>query len=762
MKSNFIQKLTILIISFSLSLSVSAVPAKRGVKRIITLTNGSQIEALLCGDEHLHYYQDAKGNCYIANENGLYDLQSEQQMEARIQVAQAKKQQRDFVTKRKVGEIKNKAIFRGERKGLIILANFTDKKFSMDEPKALFERIANEKGYSEGNFRGSVSDYFYDNSYGKFDLTFDIVGPIELSHNLAYYGRNQNGREGNDIRPEVMIHEAILAADEEVDYKDYDWDNDGEVDQIFVIYAGYNEAQGGPANTIWPHMYALEYSGLNEVLDDVTVNTYACSSELANDRGTQVDGIGTICHEFSHCMGFPDMYDTSYKNFGMGDWSLMNSGNYNGDGFCPAAYTSYERMVCGWLEPIELTEAVNITGMKGLTDGGESYIIYGDNDTRAEYYLLENRQPISWDAELPGKGLLIMHVDYDSDIWQTNQVNRVGGDNGHQRLTIFHADNDNGGTNRTSNAGDLYPYRNNNSWTSTSVPAATQYNGTNTPKPLENREVTEITLNTDGTIDFKFHLADETHPTYQSVFLNQFATTPLSYEAGKSYNVHSNRLFKSGTWETLWLPFAVTNAQLKTIFGNNVSVAVFTGMNENGEEVLFETTDETIEANTPMLIQVNTPDTYNDMGTLIQMPFGDSELSVETNHNNFTFMGLKLKSTEKLNCFTLVDDYFFNEYNSESCQLLAFQAIMTTNSEKVRKGMKITVDGVTLNEDVDTSFINPDDDPNSIANNTLEELKNNPTIYSIDGRIIGNGINLLRTNKLPKGIYIVNGKKLII
>lgn len=146
-----------------------------------------------------------------------------------------------------------------------------------------------------------------------------------------------------------MVAEACLAADSEVNFADYDWDGDGEVDQVFVLYAGLGEAAGGDDDTVWPHMWNLSSSDYRKslTLDNVKVDTYACSSEMTKDYDTFgypdiVSGIGTFCHEFSHCLGYPDMYDMNYKNFGMATWDLMDYGNYNGKGFIPSGYTAYE------------------------------------------------------------------------------------------------------------------------------------------------------------------------------------------------------------------------------------------------------------------------------------------------------------------------------------------------------------------------------------------------------------------------------------
>ena len=188
---------------------------------------------------------------------------------------------------------------------------------------------------------------------------------------MAYYGENNSN--GDDKRAATMVAEACRLADKDVDFARYDWDGDNEVDQVYVIYAGYSEASGAPPSTVWPHEWDLESAtsirdgdGAFE-LDGTVINTYACSNELQGTRGSRISGIGTACHEFSHCLGLPDMYDTTGKAFGMDCWDLLDYGCYNNDEYTPAPFTSYERMFCGWLEPSVLTEPVRVVGMPALT-----------------------------------------------------------------------------------------------------------------------------------------------------------------------------------------------------------------------------------------------------------------------------------------------------------------------------------------------------------------------------------------------------------
>jgi immune inhibitor A len=315
-----------------------------------------------------------------------------------------------------------------------------------------------------------------------------------------------------------MVAEACQwAATQGVDFSKYDWDGDGEVDQVFVLYAGKGEADGGAVSTVWPHEFALSYSdyGKSLSLSVVTVDTYACSAEL-NGRG-KLDGIGTFCHEFSHCMGFPDFYDTSYSGwFGMGAYDLMCAGNYNGDGKCPAGYSAYEKHECGWITYQDVThidEALNVTGLKAISEGGSAYVLK-NKAHEDEYYIIENRQNTGWDAYLPSEGVMITHVDYDAYIWWNNMPNTKGNYydehknvyyNDHQRLTIFRAGRSTSDDGVTS---DLYPYNTNNSLTAESNPAATLYNKNSDGTKYMHVDITDISVASDGTASLTFSKAD--------------------------------------------------------------------------------------------------------------------------------------------------------------------------------------------------------------------------------------------------------------
>lgn len=435
--------------------------------------DGTTLTLRMVGDEHFHYFIDTNtGRAMRRDANGAYYYASSQEMQECRTHAKLRREtlderrlerlesfraaQKEFSTaapspagsKKVLGEF-NGALT-GTRRGLVILVNFastnTSLPYQMQTTREDWDRAFNQVGYDNKDAIGSVHDYFYDQSYGKFDLEFDVVGPVTVSKSLEYYGGND--MSNNDKNPAYMILEACRLANDQVDFKDYDWDGDGEVDQVYIIYAGYGESTGGAdPNTIWPHEFHLSYTMANLykplVLDGVKIDTYACSNELCGTTDAKMNGIGTACHEFSHCIGFPDFYDTDYSGaWGMNTFDIMDSGGHNGPNYeceVPTGYTAYERWMAGWLTPVELTESSCVEDMADITDAPEAYIIYNDGN-RNEYFLLENRQGKRWFSynafNAAYHGMLITHVDYDKKVWTNNSPNN---DPNHQRMTIVPA-----------------------------------------------------------------------------------------------------------------------------------------------------------------------------------------------------------------------------------------------------------------------------------------------------------------------------------
>lgn len=530
-------KKIIAMLSLALAASTTfAVPAKQA-KKTLTLADGTQVVATQMGDEYMNWWQADNGMRYVESQDkeGVYEAANMDVMAAHAQMRRAiigeKRAKRlnsvvkpvnmSFSSGQQRVQIGDEHItYTGKKKGIIILVQFPNQKFETGHDNAYYKMVANEKGLThEDGYVGSVTDYFLSQSNGQFELDFDIAGPYTLSHTSSYYGKNDGANI--DTKVGYMIQEGCDAAVADgFNFNDYDWDGDGYADQVFVLYAGLGEASGGDAKTVWPHEYQIRYTCVGKVLNYTAegkgkVDTYACANEMErvinNATGTYTNelklaGIGTICHEFSHCLGFADMYDTSSNggNYGMGFYDVMSAGSYNGGGFTPCNYTAYERIYAGWTEPIVLDEPATIKAMQSSEDYGRPFILYNDKHPD-EFYTLENRQKKGWDAELYGSGLMITHVDYDQTKWGINQVNASASD--HQRCTIFHADNDADGTVLESIKNDLYPYMSggvplNDELTDDSRPAAKLYNKNADGTKYMGKPITAIKKNVNGTMSF--------------------------------------------------------------------------------------------------------------------------------------------------------------------------------------------------------------------------------------------------------------------
>ena len=503
------RKLLFILFGILLTASLWAEPAKPGQWRTITLTDGRQVKAQLIGDEFAHFWQTEGGECYIPKGNRFQQVDKQ----VLIHQAQTARMERQQLRARTRGIGDAHAPYVGKKKGLIILVQFSDLRFSVDDPLGTFNQIVNGENFQEGDFIGSVHDYFLSQSGGVFELDFDVLSPVTMKNGYAYYGQDGE-KEGSDKHPGEMVVDACRAVDDQVNFNDYDWDGDYEVDQVFIINAGKGQSSGGSDDTIWPHEWVLEKSyGSKPVFDNIVVNTYACGPELGGSG--KLNGIGTICHEFSHCLGLPDTYDTDYNNYyGMGTWDLMCNGSHSGNGYIPPNYTAYEQAYIGWKTPIVLSDRDQVvSGMKTVNDGGDIYQLVND-DYPNEYFLLENRQQKGWDAALAGSGLLVTHVDFDPDVWEWNAVNTVGGyykkgldsfHTDHQYLTIVPAD---GEAYKGTESTDCYPLNLKDSISNTSSPAFTLYHAKTDGSTLLGKAITGIRQNADGTIDFRFRAVD--------------------------------------------------------------------------------------------------------------------------------------------------------------------------------------------------------------------------------------------------------------
>lgn len=524
------KKLMLIVLAVATCFAASAVPARPGVYTF-QQSDGTTIHVSRVGDEWnssfvttdgLTVEQNDKGDFYYCDANGLTSMRAHD-------VALRTTDEINFVASRREelnlasialakqndtqtpgnGKLKARPKAAQSIKPIgtqyipVILVSYSDVSFRDDDPVATFTTFFNSGA-------SSVTQYFKDQSDNQFDPKFEILGHVELNNTRAYYGAHSY-TWGNDVRCGTMVAHACQGISG-VDWTKFDNDNNGEIDAVIVIYAGVGEASSDVSDAIWPCRwqiygsdYGYKYVNVSAGSGTKRVNNFGVFNELSGFDNSKIDGIGTVCHEFSHVLGLPDYYATDYSNhFGMGDWSLMDGGCYNNEGYTPCAYASYERMFMGWRT---LEDAVPGTTYR-IADNSTAKGIKIPTDDANEYYILDNIQKTGWNEYAPNSGLLVTHVYYSSSAWSGNTVNNYDT----RRMTIIPADNSlkmnkytiDGETIYQSDSNDQindsYPYGNNNELTDESTPAATIYTGSK----LMGKPITQITKNSDGTVSFVY------------------------------------------------------------------------------------------------------------------------------------------------------------------------------------------------------------------------------------------------------------------
>ncbi|MFR9523160.1 MAG: M6 family metalloprotease domain-containing protein [Rikenellaceae bacterium] len=512
----------ILVVMLSTIVSLWAVPAKPGIV-VVEEPDGSELKIYINGDENFRWRttedgypitQDDDGYYYYAQYSSTGELTQTTQrvsINGRIQapptssmlaaqmiqsIAQSSSAQQRITRSAESRSNTSSSGFpsEGSIKSVVILAEYSDLEFVIENPNEAFYNQLNLEGYSVEGATGSAKDYFTANSRGKFDGQFDVYGPYKLGNTRSYYGANDSS--GYDMRPDQMILDAVNLADADgVDFSQYDFDNDGYIDNVFVYYAGHNEAEGASAETIWPHKWVVSSA---PEFDGKHLYVYACTSELRGSKGSIIAGIGTFCHEFSHVFGLADHYDTNGSVGGSGDglgyYDIMSVGSYNNNGNTPPMLNGLELDMIGWNAPtiIDSNQTITIDPIHQ----GEVYKVLTEVD--GEYFLLENRQKdaIVWDNYISGEGLFITHVDRSSDYiskWTSNEPN---GNTSHECFKFVVAGNKTFSIDNESIV--PYPYNGNDSWSSYSTPAALSWAG-----ETLGVGITNIVQNSDGTITLK-------------------------------------------------------------------------------------------------------------------------------------------------------------------------------------------------------------------------------------------------------------------
>ena len=435
-------------------LVASAVPAIPTPQKV-TQPNGEQLTVIIKGDEFHHYMTTADGYTIVKNDQGYYTygtLLNDEVVASKIIARDADKRSasdaawlqatgKNLKSASKIAAgIKARAqrdalphlntINYNNFHGLVILVEFNDSHFTRSDVQTFYDNMINQENYSGytnedgstnpyGNCTGSVRDYFHDNSNGIFTPQFDIAGPFEVPYSVE---------QGDQYAYNIFLS-AIQKANPTVDFSQYDLDNNGAVDLVYFIYADTpSSSDPDHPNHIWPHRSSM-YSYVK--YDGKYIRDYACSAEYIYGKSSGIfDGIGTICHEFSHVLGLPDLYDTNEDNDATtggeaqhpGEWDLMAGGNYQNNARTPVAYSLYDRYATGFAN-YQIIKAEGEYTLNPTSTTGQGYIL--KTPTNKEIFLIDNRQTSTkWDRYAPGHGMTIARMDStSSSVWNNNAPN---------------------------------------------------------------------------------------------------------------------------------------------------------------------------------------------------------------------------------------------------------------------------------------------------------------------------------------------------
>ena len=761
-----------------------------GTPMLVLQPDGKSVTIQLLGDEDFSWYQTTDGVLLVRKKSAYYvakvnngelvstgvlahDPSDRSKKEKKLIDAQNKSSffmqaDNSVKAKRKAVAKLNKKNFcphMGEIHIPIILMNYTDKRFVLgdgDKEKLyeVFEEYFNgEKRTpytSETRFQGygSVRQYFIDASNGKFTPVFDLYGPYETANTHDYYGR-ANGNTS------ALLKEAVACADADIDFSKYDSNNDGNVDLVYVLYAGTGANLSGNRYDVWP---ACWYNRTIKTNENKTVNVIGVANELAASSylGEPVRaGIGVFCHEMSHGLGLPDLYWTlgykptdadgnvDFDNCGPEDWDLMDGGENLFNGMWPCQYTTWEREYLGWEDAEEITDAQNIT-LAPRNKGGKAYRITNPADPY-EYYTIEHSGYDEWNYYLNrqyGNGMLIMHITSSSDGFDMNPNNTYG----HPNITLLPADGRilayytytenpsiTQGDYKNSLRGDIYPGLDE----VTSVENFKNYSGSDMVKDFP---ITNIVQNDDQTVSFRF-MGGEYHI--------EDATPLVDVPTGQYGKITYTRNFKNTAWQPLYVPFSMSYDDWCDDFDVAKLVEGVDVYDENGKITKFNVKYSTIKSgeltpNTPYVIKAKKEGVKTI--TVRDAFLHETECNtqeIESEKTRFKIVGtyteIGAKELQANNFYVMGGGKIGYASNTTSLKPMRFYFTFTPKESQ------------NASKDI-PSFVLIDDEDTVTGINGITEQKNsesqNNVIYDVNGRKVSG-------STLQHGIYINNGKKFV-
>ena len=499
-------KTILLVLCLGLLGAAQAVPSAQKPIQVVQ-PDGSTLTIVVQGDEYLSWITTIDGYSIAKNKQGCYEyvkrVRNEKPVLSGVRANEPEKrsvQEKAFLSKtakhikgerqgfnqpeenNTKGQSARNSLWkfwdsefslRPNFKGLLVPLSFAD--YPLQTSTATLYDIMNQPNYQDDLLLGSVHDYFFDMSQGKFNFHIDTLPAYTAKGNRTSYGKFCP-----QLKTEVLEYVKSVLSEEQ--QAEYDMDGDGVIDHVSVIYAGMGQEATGTEGMIWSH---------NTLVSRVS---FSCIAEIDNWDGKA--GIETYCHEFGHALGLPDHYDTDGTANGTantpGAHDLMSSNTGTGN---PVSLSTFSRFELGWTVLKNITaDDAGVYALPEMLHAG--YGLRINTQTSGEFFVLENRTPLDkWYKSNHGHGMLIFRVD---SAWYTDRtrLNSVNSNSKHLGFALMPADNSFYG----NDVNDCFPGKNNKytSFTDDTKPSSMSLSGEPTNLPI-----TEISEE-DNIISFVF------------------------------------------------------------------------------------------------------------------------------------------------------------------------------------------------------------------------------------------------------------------
>lgn len=720
-----------------------AVPAYPNKISVIT-DNNKEVFIYLQGDEYQKFAFSEDGYTILSNSDGWWYAEQDENGILRKSTFKLTAYEdeytelKEFKTKTPKGIIPNRTSINqpktslnkvhnlqpltGERRALVILMQYKDLAFK--KSKEEFFALFNEQNYHKNGATGSVRDYYRFASQGQMDYISDIYGPYTSELPMKFYGANDS--YGNDSNPLKLCIEAIKNLPKDLNFSLYDNNDDGLIDNVHIIFAGYGEESGASSDAIWAHEYPHIITIDNET--NFSFASYSCSPELSENQGNNITNIGVICHELGHALGAKDYYDTNYniggEYAGTGKWDIMANGSWNNNGRTPPNFNPYIRsLIFGWNTQMVLEPNKHISMPQMEIDNYEHSIIYRiDTDHSGDYFLLENRQKHDFDSALPGSGLIIYHVHPDIErLKLTNSINSTHPQGLYPICASYSEPNLKKYGNINSAECPFPGSKNITSFSPTTSPAAIAWNGSEAKIAISH-----ITQNTnDGSVSFI---------TNSGIF-NDFDTIDsptekeLIYKESFESEISDRMTINSITGNDMWCTYKKGNFTLnpelipKPTDGNKIMM-LFSGKGNTISE------SEAISSNIDVEVGSNYSFSFDICCNTISSNIPNFEIFIQDEKGEY-----KIYSNNKI----------INNWESISIPLIFANNTFSYKLYGLIGSGGIYIDNIKLTKETTKSSI-------SITERPFLS-KYNGYIYTLNGTLIGHTSNL--KNNISPGLYLI-------